>query len=77
MDKDTGGPAFPTTEFNHAGQIIPGSDGMTMRDYFAAKVMQSGMVNATRLPDMPEEILQLFCKQCYRVADAMLKARNQ
>lgn len=65
---DTGGPAFPTETFQ--------AEGMTLRDYFAAKVMQSGMVNATRLPDMPEEILQLFCEQCYRVADAMLKVRQ-
>lgn len=70
MSKDTGGPAFPSQR-EHTTK-----EGMTLRDYFAAKVMQSGMVNATGLPDTPDEMLQVFCGQCYRVADAMLKARE-
>lgn len=70
MTKDTGGPAFPCPD-----EFKP-EFGMTLRDYFAARVMQSGMVNATGLPDTPDEMLQVFCGQCYRVADAMLKARQ-
>ena len=45
--------------------------GMTLRDYFAAKAMQgllSSDVNAK---------LEDFAKQSYKVADAMLKAREQ
>ena len=44
--------------------------GMTLRDYFAAKAMQgllSSDVNAK---------LENFAKQSYKVADAMLKARE-
>jgi len=44
--------------------------GMTLRDYFAAKAMQgllSSDVNAK---------LEDFAKQSYKVADAMLKARE-
>lgn len=34
--KDTGGPAFPTPEdWTPQGNLIPGSSGMTLRDYFA------------------------------------------
>lgn len=33
-NKDTGGPAFPIHWENHA-------EGMTLRDYFAAKAMQA------------------------------------
>ena len=45
--------------------------GMTLRDYFAAKAMQgllASEVNAS---------LQVFAKQAYAVADAMLEARNE
>jgi hypothetical protein len=47
-----------------------GGEGMTLRDYFAAKAMQgllSSDVNAK---------LEDFAKQSYKVADAMLKARE-
>lgn len=73
MDKDTGGPAFPTTEFNHAGQIIPGSDGMTMRDYFAAKALQRFIGTEDENGMRYDQV----SKVCYMYADAMLKARNQ
>jgi hypothetical protein len=46
-------------------------DGMTLRDYMAAKAMQgllSSDVNAK---------LEDFAKQSYKVADAMLKAREE
>jgi hypothetical protein len=74
MTTNTGGPAFPIVI--DIGQGVEWHKGMTLRDYFAAKVMQSGMVNATGLPNVSDESLQVFCGQCYRVADAMLKARE-
>ena len=58
-------PAFPT-----GTGVTPYHSGMTLRDYFAAKAMQgllSSDVNAT---------LEVFAKQSYKVADAMLKARE-
>lgn len=41
MSKETGGPAFPCgTGWDCQGQWIGGDDeGMTLRDYFAAKAM--------------------------------------
>lgn len=70
MSRFTGGPAFPTgTGWNHEGKWVGGGDdGMTLRDYFAAKAMQSMVV----LDHMGASIL---AKQAYEVADAMLKER--
>lgn len=46
--------------------------GMTLRDYFAAKALeQHGFL--TRPYDTTDEA----AKDCYRMADAMLKAREQ
>jgi hypothetical protein len=73
ITKDTGGSAFPTTDFTHAGQIIPGSEGMTLRDYFAAKAMQGYASSAAWRIDMgPDET----AFAAYKQADAMLKARE-
>ena len=70
MNKNTGGSAFPTLDFTHAGQIIPGSDGMTLRDYFAAKAMQSWLVG------VDDPCTESCAKLAYKVADAMLQARE-
>jgi len=56
--------AFPS---GHNPQRGRQEDGMTLRDYFAAKAMEKmNWVNA-------EE----SAKECYRYADAMLKARDE
>ena len=70
---NTGGPAFPTTDFTHAGQIIPGSEGMTLRDYFAAKAMQAYASDPDWRSDMGP-IDTAFA--AYKLADVMLKARE-
>lgn len=63
-DKTTGGPAFPTgTAFQ----------GMTLRDYFAAKAMQAMMTAGYWNWKEPGE----DSARCYAMADAMLKAREQ
>jgi len=48
------------------------NEGMTLRDYFAAKAMQ-GLVENANWRGMPEDAL---AKAAYNMADAMLKARN-
>lgn len=81
--KDTGGPAYPTTAFNYAGQIIPGSVGMTLRDAFALAAMPEVLrewredrekhdASADFESDAP-----LVAADCYIVADAMLEARKK
>lgn len=69
MTKNTkpndGGPAFPCDPAMHS------RSGISIRDYFAAKAMQaliwqSGQCNAV-----------LVTNGAYKIADAMLKARDQ
>ena len=67
---NTGGPAFPTTDFAHAGQIIPGSEGMTLRDYFAGKVLIGLSIRREGATNEND------ARNAYALADAMLKARE-
>ncbi len=62
-----GGPAFPRTGAD--GHTSPQS-GMSIRDYFAAAALSSrGMYGA----NIRENAV---AKECYIIADAMLKARE-
>ena len=62
-------PAFPT----NTGLGQHQAEGMTLRDYFAAKAMQ-GMYAAHKFPS---GIIIDTAKEAYEMADAMLKQRNQ
>jgi hypothetical protein len=62
---NTGGPAFPC----HPGIENPLYDGMTLRDYFAAKAME-GLV-ANNSTDAQE-----IAQAAYIIADAMLARRQ-
>jgi hypothetical protein len=63
-------PAFPTkinTEhFSHPSTIY--NTGMTLRDYFAAKAMQTLVSKHSHEGDVS--------RNAYKIADAMLKARQ-
>ena len=64
---NTGGPAFPNEGFNGWGKP---EEGMTLRDYFAAKAMQSLIhVQVTTKQAQSAET-------AYEWADTMLKARE-
>jgi hypothetical protein len=63
MTKNTGGPAFPYTDYAGFPQ-----KGMTLRDYFAGLAMQTLIDNEVVFADVPPE--------AYRMADAMLKVRE-
>jgi hypothetical protein len=41
MSKDNGGPAYPGTQYAQGIRPSGHNEGMTLRDYFAAKAMQS------------------------------------
>ncbi|HEI8866125.1 TPA: hypothetical protein SLG40_001612 [Serratia odorifera] len=74
MSKETGGPAFPREDYQcngAAGSL--GQEGMTLRDYFAAKVMQGTQSNHEWNHWSSEQHVEY----AYGVADAMLKARTQ
>ena len=82
MTTDTGGPAFPAFKEQ--------SDGMTLRDYFAAKASeedikahQEGGVKEQVVDDINGRKKIVHCdvrytreQAKYRYADAMLKARQ-
>ena len=70
MTTDTSGPAFPC----HPGVENPLYDGMTLRDYFAAKAMQNFRDQIGSQSD--QEWFDLMAEGAYRMADAMLKARK-
>ena len=69
-NKDTGGPAFPTMQYEHGGD----EDGISMRDYFAAKALQ-GMFASGNLE--LRDTNEIIAEAAYKIADAMLKARKK
>ena len=70
MSNNTGGPAFPGL---HPSKECHYQDaGMTLRDYFAAKAMQAVLTNH-KLEDCDDDVV---AKNCYQMADFMLKARQ-
>ena len=91
--KETGGPAFPgkqkalMIQAEHreiASQYEIEHNGMTLRDYFAAKAMQSilrgyDVVSSFEDEEVndPEGMPKLIAKDAYIMADAMLKARKK
>ena len=66
---NTGGPAFPKTPFIEIGTP---QNGMTLRDYFAAKAMQ-GMLAENGGGARSNDDLAVIA---YALADSMLKARE-
>ncbi|EPG6435673.1 hypothetical protein WI984_002082 [Klebsiella aerogenes] len=75
MSKDNGGPAFPCSASDGCGSSIERA-GMTLRDYFAAKAMQGILANPGQLDVITESAILWVTADSYRVADAMLKARE-
>lgn len=74
MDRQKGGgPAFPVTPDNDVRMNGSGGTGMTLRDYFAAKVMQ-GFVTSAPWDEAFDHLDS--AKAAYEIADAMLAARE-
>ena len=63
-------PAFPIANLWH--NELKQYNGMSLRDYFAAHAMQA-WESRSDLDEMPDD---LKAKQCYKIADAMMKARE-
>jgi hypothetical protein len=58
-------PAFPAMHFD----LADNEHGMTLRDYFAAKAMQTLVSKHNHEGDVS--------RNAYKIADAMLKARQE
>ena len=69
--QDNGGPAFPAHHFD----LADNEHGMTLRDYFAAALMQ-GICGSGEAAPTQQMHFDNIAEDSYRMADAMLKARN-
>jgi hypothetical protein len=67
--KSNGGPAFPVVAENGLGHV---SDGMSLRDYLAARAMQ-GMMTMWHV----EYDMTSIARTSYDIADAMIAERDQ
>lgn len=67
MSKDDGGPAFPS--HGNMGEVV--CEGMTLRDYFAAKAMQGMLAGNVEMFGPAEKLVET----AFMLADAMLAER--
>jgi hypothetical protein len=77
--KNTGGTAFPTAA---AAGPIGAHEGLTKRDYFAAKILQGwcslyGLPTRTSQEQSETEAYDRVAERCYAMADAMLREREK
>lgn len=65
---------FPTVLKEHGGE----SDGMDLRDYFAAQVMEGICAGDWKfdLKDGTVTWVEIAAKRAYEIADAMIEARE-
>jgi hypothetical protein len=66
-------PAFPKTPFIELGTP---QNGMTLRDYFAAKAMQA-FINRDEWQSTVKEVSRETAFNAYAMADAMMKEREE
>ncbi len=81
MTVKDGGSAFPEWKESMPGAITQLQRGMSLRDYFAAKVLQA-IVSDSRNMAVAEEkksglAHEFIAEVSYRFADAMLKERDK
>ena len=76
FNKPINSPAFPKTPFIDFGTP---QNGMSLRDYFAARAMQSMIPFLSINDELTIENIRgnNFARDSYAVADAMLKAREE
>ncbi|MFJ1364569.1 hypothetical protein [Klebsiella aerogenes] len=72
MSKDNGGPALPVPATEYHGM----DEGMTLRDYFAAKAMQAMISNQSIIDSDSDGAVNFAASASYKFSDAMLKARE-
>ncbi len=75
IEKKTGEPAFPS--HGSIGEVV--HEGMTMRDYFAAKAMQKLIgewIENSRHLKQGQSLSDFVAGQAYAYADSMLKVRK-
>lgn len=77
-ERKDGGSAFPQVTIQTMLGQLTGAEvtasGMSLRDYFAGLAMQGMFAGEVRVADPVEDTM---AQAAYRIADAMLKAREQ
>jgi hypothetical protein len=68
-----GGPAFPVEVYDFDKDVFVNEKGMTLRDYFAAKAMQTLLAEGY----YEGEVCNGVAIDAYEMADAMLWARKK
>ena len=63
-------PAFPTAQYADGVRPSGFDNGMTLRDYFAAKALQGLLASEVNAP------MQSFVVRAYKIANEMMKART-
>lgn len=74
MNKETGGPAYPTNQYANGISPSGHSQGMTLRDHFAGLAMQALL---TEIEPGKEQQILLVPQLAYSLSDEMLKARDK
>lgn len=72
--KNDGGPAYPGIVKDNSG-ILETAQGVTVRDYFAAKAMLGFLLRDNTGISL-EEIIPAISKASYKFADAMIEERD-
>lgn len=82
MERETGGPAFPSGRRFELGEGWQPEDGMSLRDYFAASALNGmcsdfNMLNGFKLLGEvgSKSSSEIAAESAYQMADAMLAAR--
>ena len=72
-----GGTAYPFTEHHQDGSFYNDSPGMSLRDYFAAKVLAAVYDAYLREVDLGPNWKTGVAMDAYSMADAMLEVRQK
>ena len=76
MNSDYPLTVYPTTEASWPNENVR-TEGLVLRDHFAALAMQGILSNPGQLDSVNESAASWVARDAYLVADAMLKARDK
>ena len=69
--------AFPLTFDNPSSNQRFVHTGMTLRDYFAAKAMQSILTRHYMTTELSEDVANVVSTSAFKIADIMMKVRDE
>lgn len=78
--QENGGQAFPRQQWEYDGQsnvLQYQEEGMTLRDYFAAKAMQAMISNPSIIDNDSDGAVNYAANASYKFADAMIRTREE